>query len=168
MAAEIDESGFSGRLVAGGLQTEPVALTGADVPIRPKLRPRPREGEVDVEEHRLELRHRPLPYGASRGVAQPGSALRSGRRGPEFESRHPDGRRVATNVATLLVCREDSARTLGAWRVSGEINRKGCGTSGAAATGSSRSSWTTSTASDSWCCSARSPESSAGGASRIA
>ena len=26
----------------------------------------------------------------ARGVAQPGSALRSGRRGPEFESRHPD------------------------------------------------------------------------------
>ena len=27
-----------------------------------------------------------------RGVAQPGSALRSGRRGPEFKSRHPDGK----------------------------------------------------------------------------
>ena len=32
----------------------------------------------------------PLPYGAFRGVAQPGSALRSGRRGPQFESGHPD------------------------------------------------------------------------------
>jgi hypothetical protein len=29
----------------------------------------------------------------SRGVAQPGSALRSGRRGPQFESGHPDIRR---------------------------------------------------------------------------
>src|SRR5438128_12216128 len=27
---------------------------------------------------------------AARGVAQPGSALRSGRRGPQFESGHPD------------------------------------------------------------------------------
>ena len=27
---------------------------------------------------------------AARGVAQPGSALRSGRRGPEFKSPHPD------------------------------------------------------------------------------
>jgi 3-oxoadipate enol-lactonase len=32
-----------------------------------------------------------LPYEPLRGVAQPGSALRSGRRGPEFKSRHPDG-----------------------------------------------------------------------------
>lgn len=32
----------------------------------------------------------PLPYDPSRGVAQPGSALRSGRRGPQFESGHPD------------------------------------------------------------------------------
>ena len=31
-----------------------------------------------------------LPYDPSRGVAQPGSALRSGRRGPQFESGHPD------------------------------------------------------------------------------
>src|SRR5436305_14926546 len=98
MPAEIHESGFADRLVAGGLQTEPVALTGADVPIRPELRPRPREGEVDVEEHRLELRHRPLPYGASRGVAQPGSALRSGRRGPQFESGHPDFLTLATRM----------------------------------------------------------------------
>ncbi len=28
--------------------------------------------------------------GPNRGVAQPGSALRSGRRGRGFESRHPD------------------------------------------------------------------------------
>jgi pimeloyl-ACP methyl ester carboxylesterase len=32
----------------------------------------------------------PLPYDPSRGVAQPGSALRSGRRGPQFKSGHPD------------------------------------------------------------------------------
>ena len=32
----------------------------------------------------------PLPCSPSRGVAQPGSALRSGRRGPQFESGHPD------------------------------------------------------------------------------
>ena len=32
-----------------------------------------------------------LPYEPSRGVAQPGSALRSGRRGPQFKSGHPDG-----------------------------------------------------------------------------
>jgi pimeloyl-ACP methyl ester carboxylesterase len=32
----------------------------------------------------------PLPYEPSRGVAQPGSALRSGRRGPQFKSGHPD------------------------------------------------------------------------------
>ena len=31
-----------------------------------------------------------LPYDPSRGVAQPGSALRSGRRGPQFKSGHPD------------------------------------------------------------------------------
>src|SRR5207302_1832548 len=35
--------------------------------------------------HRLSLTCPP-----SRGVAQPGSALRSGRRGPEFKSPHPD------------------------------------------------------------------------------
>ena len=32
----------------------------------------------------------PVPYEPSRGVAQPGSALRSGRRGPQFKSGHPD------------------------------------------------------------------------------
>ena len=31
----------------------------------------------------------------ARGVAQPGSALRSGRRGPQFESGHPDTHRAA-------------------------------------------------------------------------
>ena len=38
--------------------------------------------------HGLDYRY-PL---RARGVAQPGSALRSGRRGPEFESPHPDER----------------------------------------------------------------------------
>ncbi len=32
-----------------------------------------------------------IEYTAHRGVAQPGSALRSGRRGRGFKSRHPDG-----------------------------------------------------------------------------
>ena len=35
---------------------------------------------------------------AARGVAQPGSALRSGRRGPQFESGHPDQGRGGTNT----------------------------------------------------------------------
>src|SRR5262249_42789582 len=88
MAAEIDEGGVSGRLVASRLQMEPVALAGADVPRRPELGPGPREREVDVEEDRAQ--HARYPMARFRGVAQPGSALRSGRRGPQFESGHPD------------------------------------------------------------------------------
>ena len=45
-----------------------------------------------AEPRRVDRRARPpsrYPVGA-RGVAQPGSALRSGRRGPQFESGHPD------------------------------------------------------------------------------
>ena len=40
-----------------------------------------------------------LPLAAPRGVAQPGSALRSGRRGPEFESRHPDYRAKGSRLS---------------------------------------------------------------------
>ena len=36
------------------------------------------------------------PMARSRGVAQPGSALRSGRRGPQFKSGHPDRETRAT------------------------------------------------------------------------
>ena len=64
MAAEIDEGSVARLLVAGGLEREPVARAGADVPLRPELGPRPREREVHVEEHGL---HRPLPYGAVSG-----------------------------------------------------------------------------------------------------
>src|SRR4029079_8995425 len=77
-----------GRLVAAGLEPEPMALAGADVALGPELRSRASESEVDVEEDRA--KHRRYPYGRFRGVAQPGSALRSGRRGPQFESGHPD------------------------------------------------------------------------------
>src|SRR6478609_11938607 len=35
-----------------------------------------------------------LVFTSPRGVAQPGSALRSGRRGPEFKSRRPDCRKA--------------------------------------------------------------------------
>ena len=52
MAAEIDERGVASGLVASGLEGEPVALAGADVPLRPELRSRPRQREVDVEEDR--------------------------------------------------------------------------------------------------------------------
>ena len=65
VAAEIDESGVAGRLVAARLEPEPVALAGADVALRPELRPRPREREVDVEEDCAE--HRSLPYGPVSG-----------------------------------------------------------------------------------------------------
>src|SRR5690242_14674194 len=88
VAAQLDESGVSGRLVAGRLQMKPVALAGDDVALRSELRPRSREREVDVEEDRAE--HARYPMARFRGVAQPGSALRSGRRGPQFESGHPD------------------------------------------------------------------------------
>src|SRR4029079_2879570 len=37
---------------------------------------------------------------AARGVAQPGSALRSGRRGPQFKSGHPDKARGHPGIAT--------------------------------------------------------------------
>ena len=111
VAAEIDESGVAGRLVAARLQPEPVALAGADVALRPELRSRPREREVDVEEDRAE--HRRYPMARSRGVAQPGSALRSGRRGPQFESGTPisplagsipaSGERTLAQARTALV-----------------------------------------------------------------
>src|SRR6266516_2841277 len=41
----------------------------------------------------------------SRGVAQPGSALRSGRRGPQFKSGHPDVWGLAVGGALLLKAR---------------------------------------------------------------
>ncbi len=45
-----------------------------------------------------------------RGVAQPGSALRSGRRGPQFKSGHPD-RRGASNPASPLPARRGGEAT---------------------------------------------------------
>jgi hypothetical protein len=39
-----------------------------------------------------------------RGVAQPGSALRSGRRGPQFESGHPDLLSLPRSILVLFVC----------------------------------------------------------------
>ena len=83
-------------LVAAGIEAEAVPLAEPPVPLRPELRPRSRQREVDVEEHGLEhaaedSRGRfALPCRPPRGVAQPGSALRSGRRGPQFKSGHPD------------------------------------------------------------------------------
>ena len=44
----------------------------------------------------------------ARGVAQPGSALRSGRRGPQFKSGHPDRNRCRRAVGL----RTDRARRL--------------------------------------------------------
>ena len=93
MAAKIDEGGVASRFVAAGLEHEPVALAGADVALGPELRAWPREREVDVEEdgaQLVRLGHPRYPMARFRGVAQPGSALRSGRRGPQFESGHPD------------------------------------------------------------------------------
>jgi glutamate/tyrosine decarboxylase-like PLP-dependent enzyme len=51
-----------------------------------------------------------------RGVAQPGSALRSGRRGPRFESGHPDIRAAAFNVAALCL---SAASVRPVWEPSG-------------------------------------------------
>ena len=39
-----------------------------------------------------------------RDVAQPGSALRSGRRGRKFESCHPDFEKNNLNIFKLLFC----------------------------------------------------------------
>jgi hypothetical protein len=39
-----------------------------------------------------------------RGVAQPGSALRSGRRGPQFESGHPDLPSLPRSILVLFGC----------------------------------------------------------------
>jgi len=39
-----------------------------------------------------------------RGVAQPGSALRSGRRGPQFESGHPDLPCLPRSILVLFAC----------------------------------------------------------------
>src|SRR6185312_9785134 len=85
MASQIDERRVASLLVASRLEPEPVALAGADVRLGPELRTGPSEREVDVEQHRPQLvrpRHPRYPMARSRGVAQPGSALRSGRRGP--------------------------------------------------------------------------------------
>src|SRR5262245_23433895 len=90
-------------LVRGGIELEAVARADAPVPLRPELGAGAREREVDVEEDGAE--HDPrigltvtgqaLPF-SNRGVAQPGSALRSGRRGPQFKSGHPDERGEAS------------------------------------------------------------------------
>src|SRR5205085_8579503 len=55
--------------------------------ILPRCRWRQRSGKIRTELSREWLICVPL-----RGVAQPGSALRSGRRGPQFKSGHPDRR----------------------------------------------------------------------------
>ena len=83
--------------VALRVEDETVAFANSPVPLRPELRSRSKEREVDVEEdgpeHRssiaLTFFSSRYPFRA-RGVAQPGSALRSGRRGPQFKSGHPD------------------------------------------------------------------------------
>ena len=83
--------------VALRVEDETVAFANSPVSLRPELRSRSKEREVDVEEdgpeHRssiaLTFFSSRYPFRA-RGVAQPGSALRSGRRGPQFKSGHPD------------------------------------------------------------------------------
>jgi hypothetical protein len=52
MPAEIDERSVSGGFVAGGLETEAVALPGAHVPLGAELGTGPRQREVHVEEDR--------------------------------------------------------------------------------------------------------------------
>ena len=53
--------------------------------------------------------------GALRGVAQPGSALRSGRRGPQFKSGHPDcGRGRTAGFSRLVLPAIAAASTAGA------------------------------------------------------
>ena len=47
-------------------------------------------GHGAILERSIVARRRPQYPSRARGVAQPGSALRSGRRGPQFESGHPD------------------------------------------------------------------------------
>ena len=55
-------------------------------------RPRARRSRLGVPPAESTAANR-YPF-AARGVAQPGSALRSGRRGPQFESGHPDFRKA--------------------------------------------------------------------------
>ena len=57
MAVEVDERCVAGRLIAGRIESQAVALAGADVAVRPELRPGPREREVHVEEDGLQLSH---------------------------------------------------------------------------------------------------------------
>src|SRR5262249_18349649 len=88
-----DLDGAEPRLVvAVRVETEAVALAEPPVALGPEFRPWLEEREIDVEQNGLEhasrIRTR-YPVHA-RGVAQPGSALRSGRRGPQFKSGHPD------------------------------------------------------------------------------
>ena len=57
-----------------------------------------------------------VPCIPPRGVAQPGSALRSGRRGPQFKSGHPDRRRGNRAwFPRLLSSLSASRRTVRAW-----------------------------------------------------
>ena len=83
--------------VALRVEDETVALADSPVTLGAELGAGSKEREVDVEEDSLEHRSSiALTFLASRypfrarGVAQPGSALRSGRRGPQFKSGHPD------------------------------------------------------------------------------
>ena len=57
MAAQVDQGGIASRLVAGGVEREPVALACAHVALRPELGPGPRKREVDVEENGPQLSH---------------------------------------------------------------------------------------------------------------
>src|SRR5262249_10993929 len=73
-----------GRRPVGKLRANDVACRTGRIRISEPEPPvaRDRSGE--------RLGHPRYPMARSRGVAQPGSALRSGRRGPQFESGHPD------------------------------------------------------------------------------
>ena len=94
VALEVRDRGPSRIVVALGLEAQAVASADPAVALRPELRPGPEQREVDVEQNGLEhgsedTGSRSVRF-APRGVAQPGSALRSGRRGPQFKSGHPD------------------------------------------------------------------------------
>ena len=53
-ALEVRDRGPPRILVAPGLEAQAVASADPAVPLRPELRPRPEQREVDVEENRLE------------------------------------------------------------------------------------------------------------------
>ncbi len=58
-------------LVARRVERQPVPLADAPIPLRPELRPRPKEGEIDVEENRAEHGSRiALGHTLNRGLAE--------------------------------------------------------------------------------------------------